>query len=130
MKKWTHAMSFEHFKVKPKNPRWSWSGRNEDGSSIAVTLWQDRFENGGKTYRFNADRNNPDWASSPAHKELIENLSVAKQTGNGQIHVIVAIANDKSAIPRSIRECFPHPKLKMRVDELDEANGTFVLQAS
>lgn len=42
--------------------------------------------------------------------------------------MIIARAKDEEAQPRSILHCFPHPKLKMRVVELDEQEGTFLLE--
>jgi len=69
-----------------------------------------------------------EWRSWPGFVELIENLAVARDNAEGMVHVILAAAQDKDAVPRSIARCFPPPKLKMRVIELDEAEGTFVLE--
>ena len=126
-KHFTHAKCFATFGVKPKNPRWSWSGRSEDGTSVAVTLWQDKFENGGRTYKSWEDRSE-DWKTSPGFVELIENLAHARDHLNGLVHVILAQAKDKNASPRSIARCFPHESLKMRVIELDQDKGSFVLE--
>jgi hypothetical protein len=35
---------------------------------------------------------------------------------------------DLTASPRSIRECFPRPDIRMQVVDLDEASGDFVLE--
>jgi len=40
----------------------------------------------------------------------------------------MAQARDKKASPRLIARCFPHPTLKMRVVELNQEEGTFVLE--
>lgn len=127
-KEYNHTECFEFFGVKPKNIFWSWSGRSDDGRDVAVTLWQDRFENQGRVYRsWKTDRPG-EWKSRPGFVELIKNLAVARDRADGVVHVIVARAKDVDAQPRSIARCFPQPKLKMRVIELDEDEGTFVLE--
>ena len=50
-RKLTHKECFDFFGTVPKNPRWSWSGRSPDGKVVAVTFWQDQFEEGGRIYR-------------------------------------------------------------------------------
>jgi hypothetical protein len=123
-----HSQAFEFFRVKPKNIRWSWSGRSVDGSTVAVRLWQDRFENGTKIYRSWSSDKPGEWKSRPGFVELIENLVHARDYLNGTVSVIILVARDKKATPRSIGRSFPHPDLKMRVLELDENEGTFVLE--
>lgn len=123
----SHTECFEFFGVIPRNTRWSWSGRSADGSKVAVTLWQDRFEKGGRIYRsWQTDRPG-EWRSRPGFVELIENLAHARDNLNGIVHVILALPKDKDAQPRSIDRCFPQPNLKMRIVELDEIEGTFLL---
>lgn len=123
-----HSQAFEFFKVKPKNIRWSWSGRSVDGSTVAVRLWQDRFESGTKIYRSSSSDKPGEWKSRPGFVELIENLVHARDHLNGIVSVIILIAKDKKASPRSIGRSFPHPDLQMRVVDLDENEGTFVLE--
>lgn len=60
--------------------------------------------------------------------ELLENLAHAHDNLDGKVHVIHAVARDKSAMPRSILRSFPQPDLKMRVVELDVEGGTFTLE--
>lgn len=127
-KEYSHTDCFEFFGVVPRNTRWSWSGRSEDGTSVAVTLWQDRFEDKGRVYRsWKTDRPG-EWKSRPGFVELIENLTVARDNADGAVHVILAQARDRDAIPRSIARCAPQPNLKMRIVELNEDEGTFVLE--
>lgn len=128
MAKSTHSECFEFFGVVPKNTRWSWSGRSPDGHDVAVTLWQDRFEEKGRIYRsWKSDRPG-EWKSRPGFVELIENLAHARNHLDGKVHVILAIAKDKEANPRSIDRSFPQPGLRMRVVEVDENEGTFTLE--
>ena len=127
MPKNTHSQCFEFFGVLPKNARWSWSGRSPDGQDVAVTLWQDRFEEKGRLYRSWQSDQPGEWKSRPGFVELIDNLVHARDNLEGKVHVILAIPKDKAARPRSIERSFPQPNLKMRVIELDENEGTFVL---
>lgn len=127
-KQYSHSECFDFFGVVPRNTRWSWSGRSGDGKDVAVTLWQDRFEEKGRIYRsWKTDRPG-EWKSRPGFVELIENLALARDNADGTVHVILAQARDKDAVPRSIARCFPQPNLKMRIVELDEEEGTFVLE--
>lgn len=123
-----HSKAFEYFGVVPKNIRWSWSGRSPDGSVVAVRLWQDKFEDKGRQYRSWSDDVPGAWKSRPGFTELIENLAHARDHLDGVVSVILLIAKDKDAVPRSIDRSSPAPNLKMRVVELDETEGTFLLE--
>jgi hypothetical protein len=127
-KKYSHTQCFDFFGVVPRNTRWSWSGRSEDGTRVAVTLWQDRFEDKGRLYRSWSTDRPGEWRSRPGFVELIENLAHARDHTGGLVHVILAVAKDKDAAPRSIDRSFPQPSLRMRVTELDEDEGRFVLE--
>jgi hypothetical protein len=127
-KRWTHTACFEFFDTKPKNPRWSWSGRSDDGKAVSVTLWKDRFLDQGRTYK-NFDSDVPgEWRSRPGFVELIENLKYASDHLDGAVRVIIATPKDPAAQPRSIAECYPQEKLRMRVSALDDDAGTFTLE--
>lgn len=127
-KEYSHSDCFAHYSVIPRNPRWSWSGRSQDGRSVAVTLWQDGFEDKGRVYRNSSHDRPGEWKSRPGFVELIENLAHARDHLDGLVHVILAQAKDPKAKPRSIARCFPQEKLKMRVTTLDESAGSFVLE--
>ena len=124
--KWTHRACFEHFGTIPKNPRWSWSGRSLDGNIVSVTFWQDQFEEGGRIYR---GRRRPSEAIGKAGRtELLENLKWARDNCDGVLRIIIAIAKDPKAEPRSISECFPQKTLRMRIISLDETTGEYVAE--
>lgn len=127
-KTWSHKACFDHYGVKPGNPRWSWSGKSADGKTVAVTCWQDRFENGIDLYRSRTHHGEAGWQSRPGHSELIRNLAWARENCGGEVRIIIAIAEDPKASPRSIRECFPRADIRMRVITLDEALGEFSLE--
>lgn len=124
----SHSDAFAYFGVVPKNIRWSWSGRSPDGSVVAVRLWQDRFENGGRTYKSWQTDTPGAWTSRPGFVELIENLAHARDHLGGEVRVILLIARDKNVSPRSIARSTPHKDLRMRIVALDEAQGTFELE--
>jgi hypothetical protein len=127
-KDWTLSQSFDSLGTIPKNKRWSWSGRSADGKKVSVTLWQDLFENGTMLYRSAASSSQESWVGSSGHLELIENLAWARDNLDGEVSVIIAVAKDKNASPRTIRECFPQPNLIMRLVELNEKSGDFALE--
>jgi hypothetical protein len=126
-RKLTHKECFDFFGTVPKNPRWSWSGRSPDGKVVAVTFWQDQFEEGGRVYR---GRRRPDEKAmnKPGRTELLENLKWAHENCNGVLRIIIAIPKDPKAEPRSILECFPHKTLRMRLTHFDEAAGLYVAE--
>ena len=126
--KWTHRACFDFFGVTPKNPRWSWSGRSPDGKTVAVTFWNDEFENGGRTYRSDPSRREGKWIGSPAHKELIENLIWSRDHCDGVLRIIIATPKNAKASPRAIHECYPQKRLKMRITHLDDTTGDFITQ--
>src|SRR4051794_39640004 len=104
----SHTACFAHFGAKPRNIKWSWSARSADGKNVIVTLWQDHFKrrDGKLCYvREGGDPLNPD--RRPGYRELMENLTWAIDNCDRQFNVIVAIAKDTTAHPRSIAECHP-----------------------
>jgi hypothetical protein len=128
MKKWTHTGAFKHFGTKPKNVRWSWSARSTDGKSVVATFWQDRFEKRGGRLVYDRLAAPLDVSSRPGFSELMENLAWARDRCDGRLNVIIAIAKDTNAEPRSIRECFPSGMV-MRLRSLDTNSGAFVAEA-
>jgi hypothetical protein len=124
-KKYTHTDCFNHFGVRWKNINWSWSGRSDE--RVAVTLWQDRFLEKGTAYESWHDDVPGEWRSRPGFVELIENLAYARDNLDGTVHVIIAVAKDKDARPRSIERSFPS-QMTMRVTQLDEEEGKFRLE--
>lgn len=127
-KRWTHSECFAFFGTQPKSPRWSWSGRSDDGKTVAVTLWRDKFQEKGTVYK-NFDTDVPgEWRSRPGFVELIENLKHALKHTEGVVRVIIAAPKDTEAVPRSIAECYPNKDLRMRVVHLDDDAGAFTLE--
>jgi hypothetical protein len=124
----SHTECFDFYGTVPKNIRWSWSGKSLDGKIISVTFWKDKFENGGKSYRSVSHLPDDKWVGSPGHNELIENLKHSFEKCDGILHVIIALAKDVNASPRSIAECYPAKGLIMRLTHFDETTGDFVAE--
>jgi hypothetical protein len=127
-KKWTHTAAFEHFGAKPRNVQWSWSARSEDEKTVVVTLWQDEFvrRDGRLVYERGGDPDNPD--TRPGLRELMDNLAWARDHCDGRFRVISAVAKDRNARPRAIKECAP-TKMIMRLTHLDVQLGAFTAEA-
>ena len=121
----TASAAYKHFGVKPKNIQWSWSGRSDE--KVAVTLWKDRFLDAGTAYESWQDDVPGEWRSRPGFVELVENLAFAEDRLDGVVHVIVAVAEDENARPRTIKRSYP-TQMRMKVVRLDRNEGTFRLE--
>jgi hypothetical protein len=95
---------------------------------VSTTFWQDQFENAGSIYRSSTHVTDNKWVGSPGHTELIDNLKWARDHCGGELRIIIAIAKDTKASPRSIKECFPQEGLRMRIIELNDSTGDFVAE--
>ena len=96
---------------------------------MVVTLWQDRFvrQEGRLAYARESFAHG-ERPKSPGFNELMTNLAWAKDNCEGRLKVIIAIARDTKARPRSIAECFPS-KMVMRLTSLDTSEGAFSVVA-
>ena len=105
---WNKTTSFEHFGVKLVNVRWSWSGRSDDGSVVALVLWQDgvKGKNGDLTYD---DTEDPDaeWRSRPGSTERTELLKHCREHLGGRFRAVIAVAVDVEADPQADRTMLP-----------------------
>jgi len=116
-KRYTLTEAYAFFGIKLRNFRTSWSGRNPDDGTVAVTLWQDEFRDYGKIFR-PGDIEDPD--ARLGSIELMENLRWAIDHCDSMVRVVVAAAKDLTAKQRKQRLCFPHPTMRMRIVELRE----------
>lgn len=128
-RKGSHTAAFEHFGTTPRNAQWSWSARNEATKTVVVTLWQDEFRRENDRLIYSRPHGAAlALASSLGHREMIDNLTWARDNCDGALKVIIAHAKDRTSIPRSIAECHPS-KMKVRILELDDMTCAFVLVA-
>jgi len=123
---WNKTTSFEYFGVKLANTRWSWSGRSDDSSIIALVLWQDgvKGKNGNLTYD---DTEDPDaeWRGRPGSTERTGLLKHCRDHLAGRFRAVIAVAVDIEADPRQIQRCFPQKGVFWQLDEFDELSGAF-----
>ena len=123
---WNKTTSFDHFGAKLVNTRWSWSGRSDDGSVVALVLWQDgvKGRNGDLTYD---DTEEPDaeWRSRPGAKERTDLLKHCRDQLGGRFRAVIAVAADVEADPRQIERCFPQKGVFWHLDIFDEVTGAF-----
>ena len=119
------ADCFESYGVKPRNPRWSWSARSSDGSLVVLTLWLDEFSDAGRVYVASKEERGDGWLKRPGNKERLENLRWARDHCDGRFSVVITKAKDTLASPRAIAECYPQPRLRMRIVELNDETGEF-----
>jgi hypothetical protein len=126
--KWTHSAAFAHFGTKSRNVQWSWSARSADGKVVVVTLWQDEFRREGNKLVYSRPGDPLNLDTRLGHVEMMRNLEWSLQELGGKVSVIIAIAKDNKAQPRSIKECFPS-KMRARVTRLDHASGAFTFEA-
>lgn len=117
---------FASFGARGRNPRWSWSARSDDGAIVVITLWKDRlsFADGNVVYDdFGIDTSA--WVERPGNRERIDNLIWARDRCGGFFRAVVTVAEDVSAQPRRIADCYPQPRWNMKLVELNEATGEF-----
>ena len=99
-KSWSHKACFNSYDVRSADPRWSWSGKTDDGKTIAITCWQDRFEKGVDLFRSHTHFGETGWESRPGHNELIRNLAWARDNCDGVVRIIIiATPVDPNASP-------------------------------
>jgi hypothetical protein len=128
-KRWTHTACFEHFGTKPRNVNWSWSARNEETKTVAVTLWRHEFDKADDgTLIYERGPVDTTQRVRPGHTELMGNLRYAIDHCDGIVKIIIAVAKDPTAGTKQIASCGP-TNMKVSVAELDEAAGSFKLVA-
>jgi hypothetical protein len=123
----TLATCFAHFGAAGKNQRWSWSARSADGKTVVMTLWDDILNYTVKpaTYDTFGRTDLPEWTNKPGNQERIENLKWSRDRCGGLFRVVITVAKDIHAIPRSIARCYPHERMIMHLIELNETTGEF-----
>lgn len=117
---------FEKFGVSLRNERWSWSGRNDDGSKVVLTFWKDFFKYGTNPPTY-VDKGwgEKDDVSRLGNKYRIEDITWALDHCDGLVFPVIAVADDLSENPRKISRCYPAEGFKMRITEFDPDTGEF-----
>src|SRR6202041_309844 len=103
-KRWTLAEAFASFGgATGRNPRWSWSARTADGETVVMTFWKDRFDYKATpvSYLREATTGSEPRLSRPGNRERLENLIHSQDHCGGLLRVVVVVAKDADADPRS-----------------------------
>jgi hypothetical protein len=125
-KKWSLAAAFDHFGAAGANRRWSWSARSPDGQVVVMTLWRDEFDYSTKPPTYSSfDNQTEAWTDRPGNHERIANLLWAREHCGGKLRVVITVAEDVNAQPRTIASCFPHETMVAQLTELNETTGEF-----
>jgi hypothetical protein len=125
---WTKGSAFAYFDgATARNSRWGWSGRSPDGRTVVITLWKDEIHDDGKTVvadMFGHERLHL-WTDKPGNRGRIKDLAWARDRCDGLFRVVMTVAKDAKASPRSIAKCYPHKTLVMKLIRLNERTGEF-----
>lgn len=123
---WNKTTSFEHFGAKLVNTRWSWSGQSDDGSVVALVLWQDgvKGKNGDLTYD-DTENPNAEWRGRPGSIERTQLLKHCRDNLDGRFRAVIAVAVDVEGDPRQIDRCFPQKGVFWQLDYFDDVTGAF-----
>jgi hypothetical protein len=127
-KTWGLAEAFASFDgARGKNPRWSWSARTPNGKTVVTTFWQDQFDYKTKpiSYAGISETGSEAWLRRPGNSERLENLIYSQDYCDGLLRVVITVAEDVNADPRKIADCFPQPKMQMRITYLNRSTGEF-----
>jgi hypothetical protein len=89
-----------------------------------MTMWQDEItrRNGRIVYE---SRPRPQEKKRPGATERLANLIWARDHCEGLVRVVIAVAEDVKADPRSALRWFPQDRLVMKITDLDEETGAF-----
>jgi hypothetical protein len=89
-----------------------------------MTMWQDEitYRDGKMAYQ---SRPRAKEKKRPGATERLENLIWARDHCGGLVRVVIAVAKDVKADPRTAVRWFPQDRLVMKITELDENTGAF-----
>ena len=91
-------------------------------------LWDDQLNYSSDPITFNniGDKALGNWMNKNGNKKRIENLKWARDHCDGEFRVVITVARDPAASPREISKCYRHPRLIMKLTELNEETGEFI----
>jgi len=123
---WGVDEAFAYYGAKCRNPLWSWSARNEEGKTVVVALWEDRFVYDPPPARYDAFGGSVDkWVDRLGKAELVENLIWARDHCGGHFRAVIVLAAEAKAGPRTAIQRYPQPNMLLRLIDLDETTGEF-----
>jgi hypothetical protein len=121
------AAAFRSFGAEGKNPRWSWSARTPDGTTVVMTLWKDKIDYSSKpiSYSTFGSPTLGKWKGQPGNHERIDNLKWARDHCHSLMRVVIIKAVDERAADRQIAESYPQKNMVMKLTALNEDTGEF-----
>jgi hypothetical protein len=115
--------AFAAFGTKLRNVQWSWSARSQDGSKVVATFWQDRFYRDGQRQMYAFPALSADERSRPGFRELVENLTWARDHCGGQVRAVISRAKDPNADPRKIINSRARHDIILQLVAFDQETG-------
>src|SRR5258708_15692292 len=103
---WTRAGAFAQVGVRLRNNQWSWSGRSEDGQTVAITVWTDKVKREDDSFVYRQIAYTEAERGRPGFRELIENLRWARDHCGGFVKIVMTTAEDDKANPRAGERCY------------------------
>src|SRR5260221_1100602 len=82
---WTRAGAFAQVGVRLRNNQWSWSGRSEDGQTVAITVWTDKVKREDDSFVYRQIAYTEAERVRPGFRALIENLRLARDHCGGLV---------------------------------------------
>lgn len=126
------AKCFDFYNAKPRNTRWSWSAKSEDGKTVVLALWKDLFVGDDNEVVYDCF-NEPTisyWQHQPGNAERIYNIQHAINSCDGQIRIVALFAVDPTAVPRKIKNAVVWGDLTMRITKFCPETGEFRAEAA
>ncbi|MGX5842801.1 hypothetical protein ACWGTI_18955 [Mesorhizobium sp. ArgA1] len=104
-----------------RNPRRTWSTISDDGKSVIVTLWTDRFLDVEQTKYSTFGLPGKGWMHRFENRRRVEHLQHALSKRGGLFRSIIVTSNDSAHSRIIARSVGP----QMRVTDIDATTGQF-----
>src|SRR5260370_29362114 len=106
---WTRAGGLAQVGVRLRNNQWSWSGRSEDGQTVAITVWTDKVKREDDSFVYRQIAYTEAERGRPGFRELIENLRWARDHCGGFGKIVMTRGKDEKSNPPEGGRCYPVP---------------------
>jgi len=117
----TLTEAYERQGVTVRNPRRTWSAISDDGKTVVVTLWSDRFQDADRRTYSTFGLDGKGWSDRRENWQRVEHLKHALSRCGGVFESIIVTSPDPIHSRIIKREVGP----RMRVVEIDESTGRF-----
>ena len=120
--------AFARFGAVRRHVRRSWSAVSDDGGTVVLALWSDRFRWKDRPLTYDGSERpglRDGAAQRVGNQERLEHLIYARDRCGGQFRVVMVKAKNPDAPTRAVYEVFPRDDWLMQITELDESTGEF-----